>query len=190
MSFFDGNTQSVLLGSVSNVARQRTTSSHSLGCIGIVRVAVFFFVHALGVTTAVGVTFSHLRLRASLIRAAVNLHAESTALHSGLSSAMSTSRRSLSKISAWLSIGPEAQAAAATCFTKTLCHPHHPRGCLCLKPGVAHVVRTLPKYDAVARAAGRRSIFVRWNHISAGLLISLQRPGLRGWTTGRRRFRR
>ena len=83
----------------------------------------------------------------------------------------------------WLSIGPDAQAAAATCFTKTLCHPHHPRGCVCLKPGVVHVVRTLPKYDAVARAA-------RWNHISAGLLISLQRPGLRGWTTGRRRFRR
>ena len=105
----------------------------------------------------------------------------------------------------WLSIGPDAQAAAATCFTKTLCHPHHPRGCLCLKPGVAHVVRTLPKYDAVARAA-------RWNHISAGLLMDdcgetgttsplerdqdgrdlepHQRPGLRGWTTGRRRFRR
>ena len=53
----------------------------------------------------------------------------------------------------WLSIGPDAQAAAATCFTETLCHPHHPRGCLCLKPGVVHVVRTLPKYDAVARAA-------------------------------------
>ena len=52
----------------------------------------------------------------------------------------------------WLSIGPDAPAAAATCFTKTLCHPHHPRGCLCLKPGVVHVVRTLPKYDAVARA--------------------------------------
>ena len=83
----------------------------------------------------------------------------------------------------WLSIGPDAQAAAATCFTKTLCHPHHPRGCLCLKPGVVHVVRALPKYDAVARAA-------RWNHISAGLLSSLQRPGLRGWTIGRRRFRR
>ena len=45
----------------------------------MVLVAIFFLVHALGITTAVGVMFSHLRLSASLIRAAVNLHVDGSA---------------------------------------------------------------------------------------------------------------
>ncbi len=66
----------------------------------MVRVAIFFFVHASGITTAVGWTFSHFRLSASLMRAAVNLHVECTARHSGSSRAMMASSRSPSKISA------------------------------------------------------------------------------------------
>ena len=75
----DGNTQSVLQGAVPRNERQFWNSCQSFGCIGMVLVAIFFLVHALGITTAVGVMFSHLKLSASLIRAAVNLHVDGSA---------------------------------------------------------------------------------------------------------------
>ncbi len=52
----------------------------------------------------------------------------------------------------WLSIGADAQETAAKCLTETACHPHHPRGCICSRPSVVHVVRNLPKYDPIAKA--------------------------------------
>ena len=52
----------------------------------------------------------------------------------------------------WLSIGDGAQAAASKCFVDTPCHPHHPRGCICSKPSVVHVVRRMPKYERSAKA--------------------------------------
>jgi hypothetical protein len=52
----------------------------------------------------------------------------------------------------WLGIGVNAQAAATNSIVKYACHPHHPRGCLCSKPSVVHVVRCLPKFDPVAKA--------------------------------------
>jgi hypothetical protein len=52
----------------------------------------------------------------------------------------------------WLGIGADAQAGAMKSITKSACNPHHPRGCLCSKPSVVHVVRCLPKFNRVAQA--------------------------------------
>eukprot|EP00973_Karenia_brevis_P094706 12423758-Karenia_brevis.AAC.1 len=51
----------------------------------------------------------------------------------------------------WLSIGLDAQTAASKCLVKSVCHPYHPRGCMCSKPSVVHIVQCLPKYDALAK---------------------------------------
>jgi hypothetical protein len=52
----------------------------------------------------------------------------------------------------WLGIGADAQAGAMKSIVESACHPHHPRGCLCSKPSVVHVVRRLPRFDPVAKA--------------------------------------
>ena len=96
----DGKSQSLFAGCVAKPDRQDSSSSHSLGLIGMVRVPIFFFVQALGMTTALAVTFPHVNDRASDIRAAVKRHVESTARTSGLSSPMTRSRPQASKISA------------------------------------------------------------------------------------------
>ena len=87
----------------------------------------------------------------------------------------------------WLSIGSDAQAAAATCLTETVCHPHHPRGCLCLKPAVVHVVQKLPKYDAVAKAAWEEKYWrpLQRYIVQQGFAFSTalsQPPNMDNWT--------
>ena len=65
----------------------------------LVRVLIFFFVQALGITTALEVTFSHFRLRTSCMHAAVKRHVDRTARTSWLSSSMILSRLQASRTS-------------------------------------------------------------------------------------------
>ena len=60
---------------------------------------IFFFVQALGITTALEVTFSHFRLKASCMHAAVKRHVDRTARTSWLSSSMILSRLQASRTS-------------------------------------------------------------------------------------------
>ena len=79
---------------------QRASSSQSLGFIGIVRVLIFFFVTAFGMTMSVGVIFSHRSESASVMRAAVNLQVDRAARHIGLTSSMTASNCSAVSVNA------------------------------------------------------------------------------------------
>ena len=87
-SLWPGNTKSTLSGLrlkiVSHEDIHAESSSHNLGFIGIVRVFIFFFVTAFGITTSVDVMFSQRKERASLMRAAVNRHVDRVARTTGL----------------------------------------------------------------------------------------------------------
>ena len=52
LSRAEGNSQSALEGSIVKDDRQAAISCQSFGCMGMVRVPIFFLVHALGITTA------------------------------------------------------------------------------------------------------------------------------------------
>ena len=88
MSFDRFNTKSNLSGVrlkiVSHEDLHAESSSHNLGFIGIVRVFIFFFVTAFGITTSVDVMFFQRKDRASLMRAAVKRHVDSAARTTGL----------------------------------------------------------------------------------------------------------